>query len=122
MSSAFSITAAVNPPRAVFVDFPLGHTTGKPGDRTLQTRILREAFRHWEDASTAGEICALDVEWAEDHAWKDRVMRASGQSRGSSETHHDDRVERFDTPQYQSVEDAAVADIDCPSCVFLSSD
>ena len=32
MTSAYDITQAVNPPRAVFVNYPLGHQTGKPDD------------------------------------------------------------------------------------------
>ena len=40
MTSAWSITASVNPPRAAFVDYPLGHTTGQPHDRADQLRIV----------------------------------------------------------------------------------
>ena len=39
-----------------------------------------------------------------------------------SSEHEDDRVARFDTPQYQTVEDARSADPACPTCVFLSEE
>ncbi len=34
------ITERVGPPRALFVDFPLGYPLGLPNDDALQTRIL----------------------------------------------------------------------------------
>ena len=44
-TSARTITASANQPRAVFVDLPLGHTTGLPGDAEGQRRILVEGLR-----------------------------------------------------------------------------
>ena len=44
MSSAYSITAAVKPPRAVYLDFPHGRTAGKPHDLPLQRRLLRDTL------------------------------------------------------------------------------
>jgi len=44
LASALDITRAVNPPRAAFLDFPLGHTAGKPGDPELQRAILADAL------------------------------------------------------------------------------
>ena len=38
------ITERVAPPRALFVDFPLGYPLGAPDDDALQTRILRSAL------------------------------------------------------------------------------
>ncbi len=38
------ITEKIQPPRALFVPFPLGYTLGKPDDIPLQTRIVRAAF------------------------------------------------------------------------------
>lgn len=36
------VTAAVRPPRALSVPFPLGYPLGGPSDPALQRRILRE--------------------------------------------------------------------------------
>ena len=44
MSSALDITQSVHPPRAVFLDYPLGHTTGKPHEPALQRDILLQAL------------------------------------------------------------------------------
>lgn len=119
MSSAYSITAAVRPPRAVFLDFPLGHTAGKPHDAALQRRILRDTLDALVAIDAPGTIRRLPYRWAEDDAWKDSVRRpAPG---GSSE---DDRGRRHPEPQYQSEADRIAAEAafereGCPSCVFL---
>ena len=38
------ITNKVEPPRALFVDRPLGYPLGEPNNRTLQTRIILQAL------------------------------------------------------------------------------
>ena len=119
MSSAYSITAAVNPPRAVYLDFPLGHTAGKPHDAGLQRRILRDTLDALVDIDAPGAIRWLPYRWTEDDGWKDLVMRPSPD--GSSE---DDRIKRHPYPQYQCEEDRIAAQAaferdGCPTCVFL---
>ena len=118
MSSAYSITAAVNPPRAVYLDFPLGHTAGRPHDQALQRRILRDTLDALVAIDVPGTIRRLPYRWSEDDAWKDGVMRPG--PGGSTE---DDRVKRHPDPQYQNDEDriaaeAAFARDGCPTCVF----
>jgi hypothetical protein len=122
MTSALSITRAVNPPRAAFVDFPLGHTTGKPHEPALQRAILRDALAGFESLQEPGSVLTLPYEWAEDDAWKDAVMRPDPSAAGDS--HADDRKERSAEPQYQTerdrtLADAALAKGECESCVFL---
>ena len=119
MSSAYSITAAVNPPRSVYLDFPLGRTAGKPHDVPLQRRVLRDTLDALATIDTPGTIRRLPYRWADDDAWKDAVMRP-----GSGESSEDDRVERHPDPQYQCEEDRIAAEAafereGCPSCVFL---
>ena len=119
MSSAYSITAAVRPPRAVYLDFPLGHTAGKAHDPALQRRILRDTLDALVAIDAPGTIQWLPYRWSEDDAWKDSVMRPGpGTSTG------DDRIERDPDPQYQCEEDRIAAEIaferdGCPTCVFL---
>jgi len=111
MTSAYSITASVNPPRAAFLDFPLGHTSGRPDDLAEQIEIMRAALGVFA-ASGRGEIAELPFEWSADHSWKAAVMGGSDAG--------DDRVERFSEPQYQSAADAAMADPECASCIWLT--
>jgi hypothetical protein len=72
MTSALDITQAVNPPRAVFVNFPLGHQTGKPDDPGLQRRIVTDAMRAFETIDKPGTIVRLPYEWdPNDRGWEE---------------------------------------------------
>lgn len=109
MTSARDITRAVNPPRAAFLDFPLGHTTGKPHAPDLQRRILVEALSSFETMTAPGSMKELPFRWSEDEEWKAKAF-AEG----------DDRAPRHDTPQYQDEEDRRLAEEGggrpCPAC------
>ena len=73
MTSALDITRAVKAPRAVFVNFPLGHQTGKPNQPGLQKRIVTDAMRAFETITTPGTIVELPYVWdADDRAWETR--------------------------------------------------
>ena len=120
MSSAYSITASVNPPRAAFLDFPLGHTAGKPNDKPLQRKIMIDTLSALDGIQIPGAIRTLKYHWSADNAWKATAMRAK---RGKSVA--DDRVQRLDTPQYQHPDDETAANRNlaadgCPGCVWLS--
>lgn len=106
LSSALSITASVNPPRAVFVDYPLGHTAGKRGDTAGQRQIMLDALAALEQIRTPGDIRRLPYRWADSDDWKEAVMQPRP---GSSDSHRDDRVARHAEPQYQYPEDEAAA-------------
>jgi hypothetical protein len=72
MTSALDITRAVNPPRAVFVNFPLGHQTGKPHQPDLQRRIVRDAMAAFETIERPGTVVELPYEWdPNDRLWEE---------------------------------------------------
>jgi len=98
MTSAWSITASANPPRAAFTDFPLGHTAGRPDRPDEQLALIRDTLACFKSIDTPGTITPLDYEWGEE--WKDGARALE-----------DRRTERLDTPQYQTDADreAAVA-------------
>jgi hypothetical protein len=98
MSSALDITRAVNPPRAVFTDFPLGHTAGKPLDRELQRKIMISTLHAFETMSAPGSIGMLPFEWSADHSWKH-----AGAGEG------DNRTPRIAEPTYQTEDDRIAA-------------
>ena len=104
MSSALDITRAVNPPRAAFLDYPLGHTTGKPHEPALQREILRQALEAFTSLTLPGTVKILPFTWSEGQAWQATAQRGP-----------DDRRPRYDTPQYQTEEDRqrAAACIPC---------
>ena len=78
MSSALDITSLVKPPRAAFVNFPLGHQCGKPDDPAGQRAILREALRLLETATEGGALLHVPVRWREDDptdSWEEEAYR-----------------------------------------------
>jgi hypothetical protein len=73
MSSAWDVTFAVRPPRAVFVNFPLNHQTGKAGDPALQRRILLDALKAFETLWAPGQMLSLPDVWdPEDRTWEEK--------------------------------------------------
>ena len=72
MTSALDITRAVNPPRAVFLNFPLGHQTGKPHDPDLQRSIVRDAMRAFATIARPGTVVELPYVWdPDDCGWEE---------------------------------------------------
>lgn len=100
MASARDIIRAGNPPRTVFVDYPLGHTTGKPHDPADQAAVLRAALAAFPRFSGPGEIIDLGHRWAEDEGWREQAGRDIG----------DQRQPRDLTPRYQTEEDRRLAE------------
>jgi hypothetical protein len=72
LTSALDITQAVNPPRAVFLNFPLGHQAGKPHQPELQRQIVRDAMRAFETIDQPGTIVQLPYVWdSNDRIWEE---------------------------------------------------
>ena len=108
MTSALDITRAVNPPRAAFLDYPLGHTTGKLHEPELQREILVQALDGFTSLTTPGSIKTLPFRWSEDDAWKRMAMMEG-----------DTRIPRHDTPQYQTEEDRIRAEQNNPEACLV---
>jgi hypothetical protein len=108
MGSALDILKAGNPPRAAFLDYPLGHTTGKPDQPELQREILVQALEGFTSLTVPGSIKMLPFRW-DDEDWKRTAMMDG-----------DARVARHDTPQYQTEEDRVRAEanaaVTCEAC------
>jgi hypothetical protein len=98
LSSAYSITRSVNPPRAVFLDFPLGHTAGRPRDPKMQDAIIEAALAAFETLESPGQIHRPAIHWDADDAWK------------NASDSRDDRTERSGSPQYQLDADRVAAE------------
>jgi hypothetical protein len=109
MASAVDIIKAVNPPRAAFLDFPLGHTTGKPHEPELQRAIMLEALDAFRTMTEPGSVKTLPFRWSDADEWKKTAMMEG-----------DARISRYDTPQYQTEEDRQRAEAGnpqaCPAC------
>jgi D-proline reductase (dithiol) PrdB len=63
VSTGRDLTAQVKPPRAVFVNFPMGNAFGRPGDADGQRRILKDALALAESATTPGALVDLPYDW-----------------------------------------------------------
>ncbi len=100
VGSAFDILSAGRPPRATFIDYPLGHTAGKPFDVGDQLGILRAALEGFETLRTPGEIRTLANRWDESGEWRKQDGRSDGA---------DTRRPRDETPQFQFEADREAA-------------
>ena len=101
LASAYDIVRAGNPPRTAFVDYPLGHTTGKPGDAADQLAVMRGAIDAFAKLAAPGELIDLGQRWSDDEAWK---------AEAGDDTGGDQRQPRDLTPRYQSEADRALAE------------
>ena len=99
LGSALDIFTAGRPPRATFVDYPLGHSSGKPFDGADQLGIVRAALDGFAAMTSTGEIQVLPQQWGE-HSWRIEASSTGGQ---------DTRQARDETPQFQHAADRDAA-------------
>ncbi len=117
LSSARSITTAANPPRAVFLDYPLGQTAGRAHAPSEQDQVLQAAFTALQSMTKPGSVHDIGLQWSTDHDWKKHVMRVANNDPAKAQ---DDRTPRLPTPQYQHADDRDAVDANCPSCIFFA--
>ena len=101
VGSARDILEAGRPPRALFVDYPLGHSVGRPFDQDDQRAIVGAAIRAFEQIDTPETIIALDRQWSTSEDWKHEASDSSG---------GDTRAPRDTKPQYQTDADRIAAE------------
>jgi len=99
LGSALDILEAGRPPRAVFVDYPLGHTAGRPFDRGDQRAIVRAALAAFETLGPGDPVRALANRWGEEH-WR---------AEASATDVEDTREPRDETPRFQEAADREAA-------------
>tara|TARA_B100000676_G_scaffold313014_1_gene390694 strand:- start:3272 stop:3589 length:318 start_codon:yes stop_codon:yes gene_type:complete len=101
MGSALDIMQAGNPPRGVFTDYPLGHSTGMPHDPSDQYTMTRAGLEAFETIKEPGTILKLDRTWTINANWKADTL---------DDTKGDERSPRDETPRYQLEEDRLAAE------------
>lgn len=57
----------VGTPRSLAVEFPFGHTLGRPHDKAGQMRVIHQALRVLESAQSPGEIVHSPDVWPVSH-------------------------------------------------------
>ena len=80
VTGARDITELVRPPRAAYLDFPLGYSLGHPDDAGEQREICRSVLELATTVTRPGDIVDLPYRWPEagweegivEHYWKDR--------------------------------------------------
>jgi len=126
LTSARSITERAHPPRAVFVDLPLGHTSGAPNDPVGQRQLLTDALVAGFRIAEPGRIVDLPFRWVDDE-WKASPLSwsRSAQDGGTSGADAGDtRTIRSDEPIYHNEADRVAAtdtpwDEQCQVCLGL---
>jgi hypothetical protein len=73
LASARDITASAFPPRALFVNYPLGNTAGRPFDPANQRAIVSQTLDVLETATRPGVIVDTPHRWRQDDGWMERV-------------------------------------------------
>lgn len=98
--SARDILEAAQPPRAVFTDYPLGHSVGRPFDKDNQRAIIRAGLDALASITEPGTIVDLPFEWEAERHWK------TAENNDKSDT----RSPRSDEPVYQTEADRIAAE------------
>ena len=101
LGAAQDILLAGHPPRAVFVDYPLGHSAGRAFDRADQMAVVAGALEAFTQLERPGQLLTLPNRWPDDD-WRREA---------ESDDAVDTRQPRDTTPQFQFEADreAAVA-------------
>ena len=104
ISTARDITQAVRMPRAAFLDFPQGYTTGKAYDASLTVEILKSSLQ-LIDSAISETFIDLAFSWSNNNdEWKDSVFAITQDGKAT-----DDRLKRSSSPQYQTGKDNEAA-------------
>lgn len=122
LTSARTITASAFPPRAAFVDAPLGHTAGPAHEPGLQRRFVEAALQTAVTATGPGTIVDLPYRWHDD-AWRANPLSWSRSNTDGGDG-GDTRSPRSTEPRYQTEDDRAAAearshDEQCRVCIGL---
>jgi hypothetical protein len=75
IGTAHDIMSKVTPPRAAFVDHPVGRTFGPPNDRQRNQTVLARALAELPKFARPAEIHDLGCNWSPDasRAWEDEL-------------------------------------------------
>ncbi len=96
----------------MFLDLPLGHTTGGPNDAESQRRILIDGLTAGAAITEPGTIVELPYRWLDDD-WKADPLSWSRKRQDNGQTKKpagDTRTGRSDQPKYQTDADRLAAE------------
>jgi len=61
--TVLDILTRVPPPRAIFIDHPVGRTFGRPGEQSRHEDVLAAALAKLQNFTEPGQILQLDCQW-----------------------------------------------------------
>jgi hypothetical protein len=76
------LTALVKPPRALFVNHPMGNNFGRPGDVKMQADILRTALGLVYSVEEGGALVDYPSDWGEPFEFRPGGNRVEAVSAG----------------------------------------
>ena len=76
IGTVYDIMDKVRPPRAVFVDHPVGRTFGPPHDRVRHEEILTRALAELPEFAEPGQVRDLHANWLPDGSrqWEEELL------------------------------------------------
>jgi hypothetical protein len=83
IGTAHDIMSKVTPPRAVFVEHPVGRTFGPPHNRLRNEQVLGRVLEELPKFTRAGEIRDPGFQWLADgsRTWEDELRAEMRQDR-----------------------------------------
>jgi hypothetical protein len=102
LASALDIIDAGKPPRVAFLDYPLGHSAGRPFEPENQRMVLRDALEAFEAIREPGSVVRLRYRWSDSDDWKTRNVNPR---------QGDVRASRGTEPVYQTESDRGAAEL-----------
>ena len=83
VGTVHDIMSKVTPPRAVFVDHPVGCTFGPPHDRSRNQAVLTRVLEELPKFARSGEIRDPGLQWLSNgsRSWEDELSAEMRQDR-----------------------------------------
>ena len=96
VSTVWDITSAIKPPRACFLDFPIGCPAGKPHEPGLQREILKAVLKQAPEFGSVWSMYEMPFQWSEDGSrhWEEELKEIYRQGVRTVEAHVADHTTR----------------------------
>jgi len=96
LTTVWDITSAIKPPRACFLDFPIGCPAGKPQEPALQRKVLKAVLQQASKFTGEWSMYSLPFQWSDDGSrdWEDELKEIYRRGLGTVQAHVADHTAR----------------------------
>ena len=96
LSTVSDITSVIKPPRACFLDFPIGCPAGKPYEPELQREILKAVLQQAPKFGGVWSMYELPFQWSQDGSrdWEEELKEVYRRGLRTVEAHVADHTSR----------------------------